>query len=256
MSMVLPPISILIRAFNEADRIGRTLESLKGIGQEIIVIDSGSTDKTVEIAESHGARVVYNKWEGFGPQRSFGEKQCGFDWIFYIDADEVVTPELKDEILKLFADGKPKQACFLVRNTMVLPGDKKPRLFADFRKVPRLYNLKHARIKLDPSYDRMDIDSGYDMGILKARQFHFSFRTWGHTLSKMNYTSDLAAETQTKKPLWLLRIRLVTELPVEMFKYLFVRRFIFAGWKGFAFAATQSFSRFTRILKMLEHRMH
>ncbi|WP_208990629.1 glycosyltransferase family 2 protein [Pseudovibrio sp. Tun.PSC04-5.I4] len=163
MTGTLPPISILIRAFNEGDRIGRTLESLQGLGQEIVVIDSGSTDNTVEIAESHGARVMYNKWAGFGPQRSFGEQQCRCDWVFYIDADEVVTPELKDEILDLFSAGKPKQACFLVRNTMVLPGDNQPRLFADFRKVPRLYNLKHARIKLDPSYDRMDMDSGYEM---------------------------------------------------------------------------------------------
>ncbi|SFU05432.1 Glycosyltransferase involved in cell wall bisynthesis [Pseudovibrio denitrificans] len=252
MSQELPPISILIRSFNEADRIGRTLESVKELGQEIIVIDSGSTDDTVAIAESHGAKVVYNPWHGFGPQRSFGETQCNFDWVFYIDADEVVTPELKQELTEMFAKDEPEFACYLVRNTMVLPGDKKPRLFADFRKVPRLYNLKHARIKLDPSYDRMQLDEGYKMGTLRNRQYHYSFRTWAHALNKLNYTSELAAETQKKKPVWLLRLRLVTELPVEMLKYLFVRRFIFAGWKGFAFAATQSFSRFSRILKMLE----
>ncbi|MDD7910886.1 glycosyltransferase family 2 protein [Pseudovibrio exalbescens] len=250
------PLSVLIRSLNEGDRIARTLKSVQGLGQEIIVVDSGSTDDTVEIAESFGAKVIHNPWGGFGPQRSFGEKQCAFDWVFYIDADEVVTPELKDEILQLFNNDEPTEVCFLIRNTMVLPGDEKPRLFADYRKVPRLYNLKHARIKLDPSYDRMQVDDGYRVGILSARQYHYSFRNWGHTIAKLNYTSDLAAQTQEKKPLWQLRLRLITEFPVEMFKYLFVRRFIFAGWKGFAFAATQSFSRFMRILKMLESRMH
>ncbi|HAS25337.1 MAG TPA: glycosyltransferase [Vibrio sp.] len=252
MSQVLPPISILIRSFNEADRIGKTLESVKGLGQEVVVIDSGSTDDTVAIAQSYGAKVIYNPWGGFGPQRSFGETQCNFDWVFYIDADEVVTPELKKELTDMFANGEPYYACYLVRNTMVLPGDKKPRPLADFRKVPRLYNLKHARIKLGPSYDRIQLDVGYKMGILHNRQFHYSFRSWTHALNKLNYTTELAAETQKQKPVWLLQMRLVTEFPVEMLKYLFVRRFIFAGWKGIAFATTQSFARFYRILKLLE----
>ena len=250
------PLSVLIRTLNEGDRIAKTLESVKDLGREIVVIDSGSKDNTVEIAESHGARVIYNPWEGFGPQRSFGEKKCQNHWVFYIDADEVVTPELRKEILSLFEGGEPKEACFLIRNTMVLPGDQKPRLFADFRKVPRLYDLRYARVRQDPSYDRVEVDYGHSTGILRSRQYHFSFRNWGHTISKLNYTSDLAAKTQKEKPLWLLRFRLVTEMPVEMFKYLFVRRFIFAGWKGVAFAATQSFSRFMRILKMVEKRMN
>ncbi|TLP42336.1 glycosyltransferase family 2 protein [Cohaesibacter sp. CAU 1516] len=249
-----PPISVLLRAFNEGDRIARTLESLTDLGHEIVVIDSGSTDNTVMIAESYGARVIYNPWEGFGPQRSFGESQCKNNWIFYIDADEVVTPELREEIHSLFAMDEPDHACYFIRNTMVLPGDTSPRLFADYRKVPRLYDLRHARIKLDPSYDRIQIDEGYTSALLKSPQYHYSFRNWGHTISKLNYTSDLAATTQAKKPVWLLYLRLVSEFPLEMAKYLFVRRFIFAGWKGVAFASTQSFSRFMRILKMLEKR--
>ncbi|WP_114010797.1 glycosyltransferase family 2 protein [Cohaesibacter intestini] len=249
-----PPISVLIRTFNEGDRIARTLRSVTGLGREIVVIDSGSTDNTVEIAESHGARVIFNPWEGFGPQRSFGEGQCKNHWIFYIDADEVVTPDLREEIHSLFDKGDPTHVCYFIRNTMVLPGDTSPRPFADFRKVPRLYDLRYARVKLDPSYDRIEIDEGYTSGTLKARQYHYSFRNWGHTVSKLNYTSDLAATTQIEKPMWLLYLRLVSEFPVEMVKYLFVRRFIFAGWKGIAFASTQSFSRFMRILKMLEKR--
>ncbi|WP_068086550.1 glycosyltransferase family 2 protein [Polycladidibacter stylochi] len=249
------PITVLIRTLNEADRLSRTLESVKHIGNEIIIIDSGSSDETTEIAETYGAKVIFNPWSGFGPQRSFGEKHCQNHWVFYIDADEVVTNELQKEIHELFKNGEPQHACYLIKNTMVLPGDTKPRLLADYRKVPRLYNLRFARIKLDPSYDRMDVDKGQSIGLLKSRQFHYSFRNWGHTISKLNYTSQLAAETQKEKPIWVLRVRLLTEIPIEMLKYLFVRRFIFAGWKGIAFATTQSFSRFMRILKMLEQQI-
>ena len=252
MTGKIPPISILMRTLNEADRLANSLESVIGLGDEIVVIDSGSTDGTVDIAERFGARVIYNPWQGFGPQRSFGEQQCKHHWVFFLDADEVVTPALREEIMALFEKGEPDHACYYIRNTMVLPGDSKPRFLADFRKVPRLYNLRHARVKPDPSYDRVTIDEGHSSGILKARQHHHSFRNWGHTIAKLNFTSDLAARTQDPKPIWLLYIRLVFELPLEMLKYLFVRRFIFGGWKGFAFATTQAFARFARILKMIE----
>lgn len=253
-NMPVAPISVLIRTLNEGDRLGRTLEAVSGLGQEIVVIDSGSVDRTREIAEAAGARVIEHQWEGFGPQRSFGEDQCKYDWIFYIDADEVPTPELKREIVDLFADEYPPHDAFEIRNTMILPGDQRPRPFADVRKVTRLTNRRHARVTLDPSWDRIELQPGKTLGTLNGRQWHFSFRSWGHAIAKIPYTSKLAADTQVKKPLWLLSIRLVTEFPVEFLKFYLVRRFVFGGWKGFAFSMVQAFARFARILQMLERR--
>ena len=85
------PLSVFIIAVNEADRIALTINSVRDWADEVIVIDSGSTDDTVAVAESHGARVVFNEWNGYGPQKVFGETLCRNDWLLNLDADEEVT---------------------------------------------------------------------------------------------------------------------------------------------------------------------
>ncbi|MBN8726905.1 MAG: glycosyltransferase family 2 protein [Xanthomonadales bacterium] len=86
-------LSVFIIALNEADRIATALESVKMLADEIIVVDSGSTDDTTRIAELHGARVLYNQWPGYGPQKKFAEDACRYEWVLNIDADEALSPE-------------------------------------------------------------------------------------------------------------------------------------------------------------------
>jgi glycosyltransferase involved in cell wall biosynthesis len=81
------PLSIFIITKNEVDRLGPTLESVKGLSSDIVVVDSGSTDGTQELAERLGARVIFNPWPGYGLQKQFGEDQCRHDWLLNIDAD-------------------------------------------------------------------------------------------------------------------------------------------------------------------------
>lgn len=86
----MPPLSIFIIAQNEADRIGRTIEAAKALSDDIVVVDSGSTDGTQALAEALGARVIVNAWPGYGRQKRFAEEQCRHDWLLNLDADEVV----------------------------------------------------------------------------------------------------------------------------------------------------------------------
>ena len=99
------PISCFVVAKDEADRIGRTIESVRDWLSEVIVIDGGSTDGTAEIADELGAKVLFRAWDGYGLQKRYGEECCRFNWLLNLDADEVVTPELRDAILALFAGG-------------------------------------------------------------------------------------------------------------------------------------------------------
>lgn len=96
------PISVFIIAKNEEDRIFSVINAVKDFAEEILVIDSYSDDNTVKIAENAGAKVVQNKWNGYGPQKVFGENLCKNKWILNIDADEEVTKDLALEIKKLF----------------------------------------------------------------------------------------------------------------------------------------------------------
>ncbi len=115
-------ISAVIIAFNEEDKIARAIESVKW-ADEILLVDSESTDRTPEIAVSHGARVIVQKWLGFSKQKQFAVDSAENNWIFSLDADEQVTQELKTEILHLknskddLADGYkvPRLSFYLTR---------------------------------------------------------------------------------------------------------------------------------------------
>jgi glycosyltransferase involved in cell wall biosynthesis len=93
------PISLVVITRNEAPVIGHCLDSVPFVAEKLIV-DSGSTDGTQEIAAQHGARVVHQDWLGFGPQRNFASTQASHDWILALDADEALTPELVAEFVQ------------------------------------------------------------------------------------------------------------------------------------------------------------
>ena len=91
------PLTLVVMTYNEAKSIARCLDSVPFAGEKL-VIDSGSTDNTVAIAQAHGARVVEQAWLGFGPQRNFATTQCSNAWILALDADEYLSPELAAEL--------------------------------------------------------------------------------------------------------------------------------------------------------------
>ena len=96
------PISCFIIALNEADRIDKTIKSVKDLVDEVIVIDSGSNDGTQKLAEDLGCKVFYNEWNGFGPQKRFGEECSKNKWLLNLDADEYLSHEISNEIRDLF----------------------------------------------------------------------------------------------------------------------------------------------------------
>lgn len=98
--MHIEKLSLYIVAMNEEGRLAKTLDSVRGLVDEIVIVDSGSTDKTEEIAKSYGARFIYHQWESIGHQVSFAERQCSHPWVLRLDADEVVSPGLFDEIME------------------------------------------------------------------------------------------------------------------------------------------------------------
>lgn len=104
-------LSVCVITHNEEANIARTLDSVKGIADEMIIMDSGSTDGTVELARSRGAKVFAEEWRGFSKQKNAAMAKAGGDWILSLDADEEVSPELAASIQKLLKSGRPAPEC-------------------------------------------------------------------------------------------------------------------------------------------------
>ncbi len=245
------PISVFIIAKNESDRIHQPINSVKGWVEEIIVIDSGSTDATVKTAEALGARVLYNPWPGYGLQKRFAEDQCKNRWLMNIDADEEITPALKAEIHGLFKSGEPPEAGFTFRIRDLLPGEPKLSRFAHTNYVLRLYNREKGRFSDSPVHDSVIVTGG-STRILNAPVLHRSYRSWAHVVEKMNFYSTMQAENLQKKGVSFATTRMLVEIPFAFFKDYILRGYILRGRRGFINAVLYSFGRFLRIAKYLE----
>ena len=249
------PLSILIRTLNEADRIAETIEAAKGLGGEILVIDAGSKDDTVKIAESLGARVVYHQWEGFGPQRYFGENLCSHDMVFGLDADEITPPAFVEEVRGLFLKGDPPRL-MIVKKAFVLPHWKKPPPLPFSTVQIYIYDRRIARTNPNPNWDKLDISEAVTPYKVKAHVWHFSLRDWNHGVAKANYVAQLAADTMKPRSNGALLFRLVIEFPFTFFKFYVLRRYFLAGADGFVMAVISAFGRWLRIAMMLERNRH
>jgi glycosyltransferase involved in cell wall biosynthesis len=245
------PLSVLIRTLNEADRVGKTLASVVPLGAEIVVVDAGSKDDTVAIAESFGARVLHNSWPGFGPQRRFGEERCTHDHVFSVDADEILTPEIVSEIRAVFLQGAPPPL-MTVRKALIPPHWEKPPLWAFCHEYVLIFDRRIARTADNPNWDKVVAPPGTATHRIKSPLWHYSFRNWSHMVAKTNQVAKLAADTMPVRPRWLLALRLAFEFPVSFLKFYFVRRYFLAGFDGLTQALISAFGRYVRVAMMLE----
>jgi glycosyltransferase involved in cell wall biosynthesis len=167
-------LSVAVITFNEAANIRRTLESVAW-ADEIIVVDSGSTDETLAIAREFNARIYVEKWKGYGAQMNSSIDKCTSPWVFSLDADEVLTPELAAEIRALLSE-RPKFRAYTVPRLNLIFGRwmRHGGLYPD-RKL-RLFEQGTARLPEDtephatPKWDQ-------PVGALKSNLLHFQYPT-------------------------------------------------------------------------------
>ncbi len=239
-------VSVFLITRNEAERLPQTLAALQW-ADEIVVVDSGSTDRTVEIAREAGATTHHRDWDGYGPQKAYAESLCRHDWLLNVDADEVVTPALAAEIVRA-AEGDP--GAFRAKILNVYPGDDAPRPFANDYNVVRFYHRSVGRYRDHPLFDRVETD--VPARSLTAPIHHFPLVSLHHFVEKENAYSSFAAKAAKTRRRWPLLLRLPIEMPFAFLKFYILRRHITGGWKGFMFALIAAFARTLRIAKMLE----
>ena len=247
-------LSVFIITKNEADRLAPIIAAVKNIADEILVIDSGSTDETCKIADAAGAQVIFNEWKGYGQQKIFGENQCRNKWILNIDADEEVSPELASELVALFEkDLHQKFNGFRVKIVNKFRFEKKPHRFAYYYNQLRLYNRDFGGFKNSTIHDSVEMkSSSASIGQLKNIIYHQSFRSFEHWIEKINSYSSMQAKdsfAKGKNPS-LLKILLTPIL--AFFKAYFVRRYCIYGFDGLIYSKLFAFSRLAKAIKTRE----
>ncbi|MFY9589731.1 glycosyltransferase family 2 protein [Rickettsia endosymbiont of Halotydeus destructor] len=253
-------ISAFIITKNEAARIARAINSVKNIVDEIIVIDSESTDETVEIARNLGAKVIINPWPGYVAQKTFGENLCANDWILNIDADEELSKELQDEIEYIFAsNNQDRYLAYQIKLLIIHRKDSKPRRFAPYNKCLRLYNknfVSFSNMKGSTTHDSVvfnsDINTENKIYLLNGLAYHYSGTSIEQLVAKANFYSreqaeDLFNAGKTPKP-----ARIIMEMPLRFFKAFFIRRYFIFGFDGFIDSMIFAFARFLRLAKLRE----
>ena len=210
-------LSVAIVAFNEEANLGRTLASVRW-AEEVVVVDSGSTDRTRDIAREFGAKVVHESWRGYVAQKNFALEFCTQDWILALDADEEVSPGLADEVRGVVsAPGKiegysiPRQNLFLgrwMRHGGFYP-DPKLRLFR---------RGAGYSTGFDP-HDRYELKSQGPVKRLRHPMVHYTYPTLTLYLEHMNRYSSLGAKMAVGKGYRRFNLLNIVLRPLATFIY-------------------------------------
>lgn len=189
-----PLLSVAIITLNEQANLARTLASVRFAG-EIILVDSGSTDQTLEIARSFNARIFSEPWRGFAAQKNFAIQQCRGTWVLSLDADEELSPELETQLRTLLPSNPPFDAFYLRRRNLFLGRwmrrggyypDPKLRLFrrnaVAFSSAAFQDRPVHETIRFDGASDTLDFDL-----------IHHAYPTLESYLEHMDRYSSLGA---------------------------------------------------------------
>ncbi|MDB4673196.1 glycosyltransferase family 2 protein [Verrucomicrobiales bacterium] len=188
------PISISIVSCNEETNLARCLASVRGLAAEIIVVDSGSTDGTIAVAEKAGAKVIHQKWLGFRDQKNFALQQCTQEWVLALDSDEELSKELREQIEAFFEGDHttyagasfPRKVWFLGK--WITHGDWYP------DRKARLARRDACKWVGSIEHDKLQVDG--KVLKLSADLHHYSFPSINRYVEKINVFGDAYLERQ------------------------------------------------------------
>lgn len=230
--MSATPISIVVIAFNEADRIGHLL-GRSTFADEVIVVDSGSSDGTVALCESAGARVIHRPWQGYADQKQFAMEQAKGAWVLNLDADEHVSAELAEEIRTAVANAPPSVAAFSMPRLSYYLGRwiRHGGWYPD-RKV-RLVRRGAGRWIGDSIHERLTVAG--QVQALKSPLHHLVYRNIADHVTTANRFSDVYAQHRQGAGAFFLVGGIFHTMGKFLECYLWKRGFL-DGWPGLIIA--------------------
>jgi glycosyltransferase involved in cell wall biosynthesis len=244
-----PKISLIVITRNEEELIGQCLNSAAAFCDELIVVDSFSTDRTAEIARGLGARVFERPFEGYIAQKQFALEQAGGEWVFSLDADEQATWELGSEIRATLA--RPQaEAGYRVRRVLYHLGHYYTRgLYPDWHL--RLFRRERARFGGHEPHASVQVEGA--VAKLKAPILHFSYRDVADHVATINRLSSQAASEGN--PGAMTVIKMIANPAWRFVNFYFLRGGFREGGRGLYAAMSAAFYVFLKYAKLYERRL-
>lgn len=245
-------ISAFVVTFNEEDQIGPCLESLR-FCDEILVIDSLSTDRTVAIAESLGARVVSRPWPGYVGQKAFGLSEVKNDWVLNVDADERVTRELRESIEAVLA-GPDRlghtTAAYEINRVVYHLGRfwRRGGWYPEYR--TRLFRKGQVRWGGAEPHEKVIVNGS--TGRLSGELEHYSFDSLVDQFRRLDHLSTIAAETEFNNGERATLADLVIRPIFRTTKFYLLKKGFYEGYAGLIVAIAEGYYTFMKYAKLWE----
>ena len=244
----MPTLSVILITRNEESNLDDCLASLEGVAQQIVVVDSNSTDRTLEIANNYGALMAYpTDWPGFGPQKNRALDLATGDWVLSLDADERLTPALKSEILTAM-NHSAHVDCFAIPRLSWYCGRfiRHSGWSPDY--VERLFKRGTARFSDDLVHERL-IPNG-TVAKLKNPMLHYSFMNYAQVLEKLNRYSSASAEQAFLRGKKSNPVKAVLHGMWAFIRTYILRAGFLDGPQGFALAVSNAHGTYYRYMKL------
>lgn len=243
-------ISAVMIVLNERENLARSLPSLS-FCDEIVVVDSGSTDGSIEYAKSLGCTVVHRDFDRFGSQKAYAASLARNDWVFSLDADEWVTPELAVEINKLIQD--PRWNAIWIRSRLVFLG----RCFRFGResrvRVLRIFKRSAGDFDHSSIHEKVILPSPAEI-TTSHHILHYSYPNLSGYFRKMERYTTLGAQalrTRVSKPMALFRAAL---FPVKFLQFYVFQLNFLNGWQGLCWSGLSAYAYLVKFLKTAQVR--
>ena len=242
-------LSVLITTFNEASNIEACLESVQW-ADEIIIVDSFSTDETVTISQQYTSNIFQRKYSGPADQKNWAIPQATHDWILILDADERITPSLKNEISQLLQQDQLKDAYWIPRQSFFM---EKKINYSGWQgdEVIRLIKKEKCRYNDQQVHEEI-ITEGIEVGRLKNKLQHYTYKNLNHYLAKVERYAEWSAQDHLKKTPNVTLYHLWLKPFFRFIKHYFFQLGILDGKVGFIISVIMAWSVFLRYAKIQE----
>ena len=242
-------ISTIIITFNEEHNIQECIDSVKTVADEIIVVDSFSTDKTETICRNNGIVFLQNKWEGYGKQKNWGNKKAAYDYILSIDADERLSDELKNAILNIKKDWQ--YDVYSVNRLTCFNGKKLKHCLYPDRQL-RLFDRRKTQWSESPVHEKIIIDKNIKLKHINKDILHFANQNIHVLIDTLNEYSTLSVKNSSKLNKNRIYFKLVFSPSFAFIKNYFFKLGILDGVFGFITCVNMAYYRFLKYAKQIE----